>query len=559
MASSNEIYQEVDQKRAECVRAVVASASRRKIVVAGPGTGKTTLFKHVLAGKKKTLTLTFVNSLVDDLSFDLAGASDVKTLHSFAYEVVKRFFGKDELNVFPKLSLVIEDDAAILIGDNSKFDRLFHERQDAHPLIAFYSKRRRYYDNHFGFTDLVFAAAKYLESDENLIPTYGQVVVDEFQDFNALEVSLIELLGKRSPVLVAGDDDQALYDFKQASTKHIRERFAEDSGWERFTLPYCGRCTKVIVGAVNDLIQGATKAGHLTGRVSKDFHYFDCESKDADSVRFPKIVHAQVYDKQMPWFVESQIAKLAKELRTKFSVLVICPTAGKCEAIAEGLRLKGFRNVDYAKRRDNTGVTVLDGLKILRDSKDSNLGWRIVAKGLLDENSFAALLKESDGNKAPRVRDLLSNEARKRVDQMLAVLRALEEDEPADLDIVHSLLAPDKTPYDIGVEALSAKLEFDAPAGGIPGIRNVPIRVTTIQSSKGLAEDFVFLTHFDDRFYLSEQGTKVTDLDLCKAVVAMTRAKRRLYLLSATEVKPTFLNWMTDSRFDFTPGAKHKG
>lgn len=41
--------------------------ARNKIVLAGPGTGKTTLFRTVLAGKANTLTLTFVNALVEDL------------------------------------------------------------------------------------------------------------------------------------------------------------------------------------------------------------------------------------------------------------------------------------------------------------------------------------------------------------------------------------------------------------------------------------------------------------------------------------------------------------
>jgi superfamily I DNA/RNA helicase len=82
-----------------------------------------------------------------------------------------------------------------------------------------------------GYADIVFAIVKQFEVKKEKIPTYEQVVVDEFQDFNKLEVSLIELLAEKSPILLAGDDDQALYDFKDASPEHIRERHGnENSG-----------------------------------------------------------------------------------------------------------------------------------------------------------------------------------------------------------------------------------------------------------------------------------------------------------------------------------------
>ena len=85
-------------------------------MVAGPGTGKTFLFKKALEGKSKTLTLTFVNSLVEDLSLELYGMSEVRTLHSFARGVL----GKAK--VFPKLSAVITEDASLLLDQELDFD-----------------------------------------------------------------------------------------------------------------------------------------------------------------------------------------------------------------------------------------------------------------------------------------------------------------------------------------------------------------------------------------------------------------------------------------------------
>ena len=78
------------------------------------------------------------------------------------------------------------------------------------------------------------------------------------------------ILGSKSPVLIAGDDDQALYvNLKYASPDFIRE-IAADGTHETFELPFCSRCTEVVVAAVNEALSKAQKAaadklGPLTG------------------------------------------------------------------------------------------------------------------------------------------------------------------------------------------------------------------------------------------------------------------------------------------------------
>jgi len=71
-------YEIADSERKKYVDAILNSPSNKNIVVAGPGTGKTHLFKMILEGKKDTLTLSFINALVEDLSLELCGISDVK-------------------------------------------------------------------------------------------------------------------------------------------------------------------------------------------------------------------------------------------------------------------------------------------------------------------------------------------------------------------------------------------------------------------------------------------------------------------------------------------------
>lgn len=69
------------------IEAVLSSPSHKKLVIAGPGTGKTTLFKQLLelAAEEpgQRIVLTFINNLKNDLENDLGGLAQVFTLHSY--------------------------------------------------------------------------------------------------------------------------------------------------------------------------------------------------------------------------------------------------------------------------------------------------------------------------------------------------------------------------------------------------------------------------------------------------------------------------------------------
>jgi len=133
-------YQEVEEDCKKYNEAILNSSSKKKIVVAGPGTGKTFLFKEILERKKNSLTLTFINSLVEDLSLELYGISDVKTLHSFALSRLSKV--NDSIEIYSKLSGVIKEDARILLNEEIDFDFIFHNRDDENELIDFYGGRK---------------------------------------------------------------------------------------------------------------------------------------------------------------------------------------------------------------------------------------------------------------------------------------------------------------------------------------------------------------------------------------------------------------------------------
>ena len=51
-------------------------------------------------------------------------------------------------------------------------------------------------------------------------------------------------------------------------------------------------------------------------------------------------------------------------------------------------------------------------------------------------------------------------------------------------------------------------ISFDADRA----IRQIPITLTTIPRSKGLSADYVFITHFDDQYFLRDSA--VSDKDV---------------------------------------------
>ncbi|MGM4931994.1 UvrD-helicase domain-containing protein [Tardiphaga sp. 619_E2_N8_5] len=547
--SAEEKYSTSESDRRRDVNAILNSQDRKRIIVAGPGTGKTFLFKELLKdGRKKALTLTFVNSLVEDLALELHGLSEVRTLHGFARSILSQATGS--VAVFPLLSNVIREDLKVSEGVEVNFDSVFNNREDNHQSIPFYKSRKDFY-GHNGHTDLVYAAALFLEKNPKRIPAYDWVLVDEFQDFNALEVSLINLLANKNQILVAGDDDQALYYFKEASPHHIRDRYHQKiDKYTSFNLSHCSRCTRVIVDAFNDVVKEAVKAGFLKQRIDKRFVYFEEKRKNIDSDKYQKLVHLSVHSSQIPYAIGNELDVIASNLTEQFSVLVIAPTKNQCRSIAKSLSRKGFRNVSFVDREQKKEPDLLDGVLLLLNDKNSNLGWRVVAKSQLPEADFNRVIRESIGDPAKRFQDIVDPAYRKRVKKLLSGVRKVAKGrEISAVDFQDVLDEFGLDPAEIAKKDLHGKLQTPPEAAGIAGLRDLPLKVTTIPGAKGLSEDYVFMVHFDDRFYL-DKDDGITDQNICNLLVALTRARKCIYLISCQPGQPKFLNWISKDRIE---------
>ncbi len=543
-------YDKAYLDREACVERIIKSGSRKKIIIAGPGTGKTFLFRKALENKRSSLVLTFINALVEDLSLELCGLSDVRTLHGFAFNILKE---KDpEISIFPKLTEVIQKDARILLGEDIDFKRIFNNIDEANKYIDFYRKRKKYYGKYYGYSDIVFALFKYFKLCPKKIPKYDQILVDEFQDFSPLEVALIEQLSDKSPILIVGDDDQAIYEFKDADPKHIRLKHNNrDQNYESFNLPYCSRCTRVIVDTANDIINGACENGLLRERVSKPYIYFPDELKDKESDDNPTILYSRQYARRIPWFLESNIVKIAQELRHSFSVLIICPTRLQCKQVANSLIGKGFKNIEYKDASEKKETLILEGLKLLLLDNNRNLGWRIVSECLINDSEFIALLKKTNGDNPIAIRELLGRDYENEVKKSLRALKKCEKDGIIDESNVDILKRMGQNPCEIIKKVLIEELSVESSRVGNPGVRRLPIRISTIEGSKGLSGDYVFITYFDDQYFIKDSDKRnIADKDICNFVVALTRARKRVYLISSQDKHAAFFRWIKQERIE---------
>lgn len=196
-------HDEISQKRAAATQAIVDSPADKKLIVAGPGTGKTFTFRQALeVCGGRGLAITFIRNLVADLREALEDVADVFTFHGFCKYQLHRHppEGLDaNWHYYPPLLELIAYDLALVGGDWSKdgIERALHTLGDSAGAISEPLRLGSYY-NAVSHTDVVYRALRHFTDYPDQLPTYPLIVVDEYQDFSEMETAFIDLLATRS-------------------------------------------------------------------------------------------------------------------------------------------------------------------------------------------------------------------------------------------------------------------------------------------------------------------------------------------------------------------------
>lgn len=118
------------------------------------------------------------------------------------------------------------------------------------------------------FAELLLRALELLRDNAELQTHYRErfrhILVDEFQDTNALQYALIRVLaGADIPVFAVGDDDQSIYGWRGARIENLHTFTKDFARAQVFRLERNYRSTATILEAANALI------GHNRGRMGK--------------------------------------------------------------------------------------------------------------------------------------------------------------------------------------------------------------------------------------------------------------------------------------------------
>jgi DNA helicase-2/ATP-dependent DNA helicase PcrA len=114
------------------------------------------------------------------------------------------------------------------------------------------------------YDDLLYLAEELLTEHPGVRQALGErwryILVDEYQDTNAVQARLVELLaGPRKSVMAVGDDAQSIYRFRGARLKNILEFPKRFSGTRLVKLEQNYRSTQAILDLTNQIIAGATE------------------------------------------------------------------------------------------------------------------------------------------------------------------------------------------------------------------------------------------------------------------------------------------------------------
>jgi len=563
-----------EAERTALTAKILNSIHPRKVIVSGPGTGKTYIFKGVLKMKPgDCLALTFINNLARKLEEKLGDLAKVCTFHSFCKEMLHKIPKEDLSNhfiLFPHLEAIVKSDMLIMFNEKRNFSRSFYKMDLSDNNIEFFIHRSSYYDA-VSFDDSVYRVMEYFKYNPEQIPEYEQIVVDEYQDFNRLEVEFLDLLAEKNSMLIVGDDDQALYGMlKSASADYIREKF-NNPDYEHFCLPYCSRCPFVITHAIEDILVEAKKKGKLSNRINKTYKCY-LPDKWRDSQQYPKIVYAQcsTQTKKAPYiarFIEKEIDQLsvdevkAANAHGDYTVLI----AGSGHYLKQVQNyFKGIGKYKLFLRKDSgdtESFNVVDGYKILlKNSEDSNLGWRILLEFDKIKNA-KALLKKTTDDPSLLLINLLNADYVKKHKTIVAILRNFIEDEPINPEqekILESVIGipPEKIKNELkrdDAKKYDNTEEFSE--------NDISIVFSTYIGCKGLSAGYVFIIGLDEES-LPKYNSSPTNIEICKFIVALTRTIKKCYLVSTFRFsgkprKPSiFIYWIDKRRLEIVEVKK---
>jgi hypothetical protein len=373
--------------------------------------------------------------------------------------------------------------------------------------------------------------------------------------------------------------EQALYaGFRYASPDYIRA-IARGDDYTAFELPYCSRCTEVVVAAVSDVIENAVRIGALPKRLDKAFVCY-LPDKAAESEANPRLIHVSCSTAVMPYagqYIAQQIARIpqADIARSRANGYPTALVVGPKPFLPRAFEVVR-ETVPNArmKTREEFSINLLDGYRRIAANERSRLGWRIVVS--CDPPDGWANLVATALNTDSDLVDHLPDDYVARHSRLARLVGSLLNDgalPPDDeLALCDSLtMTSDELFVALALEVPDDVLQDVEEANGafVAAPEETPdVLFTSLVGSKGLSAEHVFLIGLNNG-HLPRNPDAITDEEICQFLVGLSRTRQRCHLISyrflfggpARPRPSVFLNWIrtrlevvdVDKDYDFTP------
>ena len=280
----------------------VTSDKKHLLVLAGAGSGKTRVLVHRIAWKIQVdglspysiLAVTFTNKASREMREridELLGMSFrgmwVGTFHGLAHRLLKAHWR--DVNLPENFQILDSDDQLRLVkrvmramdldeqrwppkqaqwwinGQKDEGLRAAHIQEGGDPYLATMLRIYREYEatcerlGVIDFAELLLRALELWKNKPDVLEHYQQrfqhILVDEFQDTNAVQYAWLRILaGKVSAVTAVGDDDQSIYGWRGAKVENILSYERDFADTHTVKLEQNYRSTSNILNAANAVI-----------------------------------------------------------------------------------------------------------------------------------------------------------------------------------------------------------------------------------------------------------------------------------------------------------------
>ena len=474
------VKEETNRKKGldEYQKTAVENPNSQILIIAGPGSGKTTVLTRRIAhlinnnnvSPNNCLAITFTRRAAEEMRERLSALIpqkseliNIHTFHSLCFSILKENHEKAALD--KNFSVICEQEKSLY-------------------------KENELPENTISFDDLITLTVKLFEENPEIAKSYQErykyLSVDEYQDIDENQYKLIRLLAPDNANICAiGDPNQAIYGFRGGNSKFFNN-FKEDyKNVEIINLKNNYRSTESIVNASNQMI--------------------DCYNTVSQYVKgHEKItIHTAPTDKAEAEFIVSSIENLIGG-HSFFSI-----DSSRSEGETEDYSFSDFAVLYRTSSQLKTITEALQrsGMPFVKLSDDM----------LCDKKSVRTVLKNltSDIPVLEQLNSLPEEISSQIEDYAMKYLKNLAEKHPQKNDFIHE------------VSLIRESDTLDKRADRIA--------LMTLHASKGLEFRCVFVTGLENGILPLYRAETKEDIEEERRLlyVGMTRAKQRLFLSRA--------------------------